>query len=71
MKKLLQLILTVIIVSMFVSCGKGNKIVFGVLTPLSGPAASSGIATKEGMDLAVEEINNSGGILGKKDRINI
>jgi branched-chain amino acid transport system substrate-binding protein len=66
MKKLLQLILTVIIVSMFVSCGKGNKIVFGVLTPLSGPAASSGIATKEGMDLAVEEINNSGGILGKK-----
>jgi len=69
MKKFLQIILTIIVVSMFVSCGKGNKIVMGALIPLSGPGAAVGIGTKEGMDLAVEEINASGGIYGKKIEI--
>ncbi len=38
----------------------------GVIVPLTGEAAAYGIAAKEGMDLAVEEINRNGGVLGKK-----
>lgn len=43
---------------------KGIKI--GVITPLTGDGATYGMATKRGLDLAAEEINNKGGIKGKK-----
>ncbi len=38
----------------------------GVITPLTGPAAEYGIATQKSLDLAMEELNNKGGINGRK-----
>ncbi|KAB7633667.1 ABC transporter substrate-binding protein [Verminephrobacter eiseniae] len=39
---------------------------FGVLLPLTGPAALSGTSIVEGMRLAAEEANAQGGVKGKK-----
>lgn len=55
-------------------CGKktaSNEILIGEFGSLTGGTADFGITTKNGIDLAVEEINNSGGVLGKKIRISI
>lgn len=44
----------------------GDTIKVGVFADLTGTTASFGQSTKNGIELAVEEINNSGGVLGKK-----
>ena len=44
----------------------GDEIVIGVFLSLSGANADFGKTTKNGIDLAVEEINAAGGINGKK-----
>ena len=65
----LTVILTFLIISPL-SCKKKDqqtkKITIGATLPLSGDAAVWGNNTKEGIELAVEEINNNGGVLGKK-----
>lgn len=43
-----------------------DKIVIGVIVGLSGWGADIGAAAKEGVGLAVEEINKKGGVLGKQ-----
>lgn len=43
-----------------------EPIKIGVFAPLSGEAAIYGNAMKKGLDLATEDINNQGGILGRK-----
>lgn len=43
-----------------------DKILIGALAPLTGDAAQYGIAVKNGCNLAVEEINAAGGVLGKQ-----
>lgn len=53
------------------SCGSKNQktddvIRVGVPMPLTGDLAQYGVATKQGIELAIEEINNAGGINGKK-----
>ena len=49
------------------SCGskKTDAIKVGGIAPLSGPYTAYGLECKKGVDLAVEEINKAGGILGK------
>lgn len=42
----------------------GDPIVIGGIMPLSGPAAASGIASQRVMQLAIKNINSSGGING-------
>lgn len=44
----------------------GDTIKIGVYGDLSGPTSSFGQSTKNGIDLAIEEINAGGGINGKK-----
>lgn len=44
----------------------GDTIKVGVYGDLTGPTSSFGQSTKNGIELAVEEINNAGGINGKK-----
>lgn len=39
--------------------------VFGVSAPMTGPRALLGKYTKQGVDMAVEEVNAGGGVLGK------
>ncbi len=42
------------------------QITFGVALPLNGPRAAVGRSIKQGVDLAVADINKSGGVLGKQ-----
>lgn len=43
-----------------------DVIKLGALAPLSGPSAASGQDMKEGYELALAEINEKGGVLGRK-----
>lgn len=47
------------------NAGPANPIRLGVIVDVSGPSASLGIAGRNGMQLAVEEANASGGIKGR------
>ncbi|MHB0897276.1 MAG: ABC transporter substrate-binding protein [Spirochaetales bacterium] len=51
-----------------VSCGGGKsaEIKIGAVSPLTGEAATFGLSTKNGMELAVAEWNAAGGLLGKQ-----
>lgn len=48
------------------AAASGNKITIGGLAPLTGEVSVYGIATNNGVKIAVDEINNAGGILGKQ-----
>lgn len=53
------------------SCSRSheNEITIGAFLSLSGPDSTFGSDTREGMDLAVKEINEAGGLKGKKVRV--
>src|SRR5688572_12501021 len=46
-----------------------DEIRIGEFGSLTGATASFGISTRNGIDLAVEAVNQSGGLMGKKVRI--
>lgn len=48
-----------------VASAAADEIKFGASAPLTGPRALLGKYFKEGVDMAVEEINANGGVLGK------
>jgi len=53
-----------------VSCaGGGSEIRLGGVGPVTGEAATFGVSTKQGIELAVEEWNAKGGVLGKKIKL--
>lgn len=54
-------------VMLLCSCGskKSDTIKVGGIAPLSGSYTAYGLECKKGVDLAVEEINKAGGVLGK------
>ncbi|HHP7243216.1 MAG TPA: ABC transporter substrate-binding protein, partial [Elainellaceae cyanobacterium] len=43
----------------------GEPIKIGLLQPLTGPVAANGIAIRDAAVIAVEEINNEGGVDGR------
>ncbi|MEO8211187.1 MAG: ABC transporter substrate-binding protein [bacterium] len=55
----------------FISCNKSNtdEILIGEYASLTGSEATFGQSSHNGLVLAVEEINNSGGVLGKKIKL--
>ncbi len=55
-----------ILLCLFGVAGAQDMIKFGVHGPMTGPAAETGLAIKTASILAMEEINATGGILGKK-----
>ena len=80
LKKLSVLLILVLFVSLAAGCGGSTKapdskaaasetIKVGAIYPLSGAVASTGQNIKRGIDLAVEDINAKGGVLGKKIEI--
>jgi branched-chain amino acid transport system substrate-binding protein len=46
-----------------------NVIRVGVLMPISGPASYFGVMGKEGIDLALEQINKAGGVAGHQIQV--
>jgi len=49
--------------------GRTGEIVIGEYQALTGATAVFGISTRNGIDMAVDAVNNAGGILGKRVRI--
>lgn len=72
MKKVLTCLLVCLLaVTVFTACSAGTStssdvIRIGVNYELSGDSATYGQSSVEGIEMAVEEINNAGGIKGKK-----
>lgn len=63
----LFVVLALVLAGTFVSCGGGSKeVAVGAVGPVTGAAATFGISTKNGDQLAVDEWNANGGVLGKK-----
>lgn len=56
--------------SLFSACAKKEDVIkIGEYGSLTGTTATFGISTKNGIDLATEELNAAGGLLGKKVQV--
>ena len=68
MKKFVKLVAVALAVFAVCSCGDKatDTIKIGGIFPLSGGVAVYGVECKKGIDLAIEKINEAGGINGKK-----
>lgn len=75
LKRFTVLLTLVMLVSLLAGCsqkpaaGTAETIKIGAVYPLSGALASTGQNIKKGIDMAVEDINAKGGVLGKKIEI--
>jgi branched-chain amino acid transport system substrate-binding protein len=68
MKVLKSISFLIILIFLVISCGLNNNknsIKIGALLPLTGGGANYGKSLKQGIELAVKDINSSGGINGK------
>lgn len=71
MRKNIFLTSAIFLVLSFLSCGKKDEseITIGWIGVLTGEAAPYGVAVRKGTELSVEEVNNSGGIHGRKIKV--
>ena len=53
----------------FIGCDTNKEILIGGIAPVTGEAATFGTSTKNGFDLAVQEVNSKGGLLGKQVKL--
>lgn len=70
-KRMFAILSLLIVASMILpACASGGAgggtIKVGLLAPLSGQVPTFGLSTKEGVEMAVKEWNDKGGVLGKK-----
>lgn len=67
-KRLLALAVAVVMmVSLFAGCaGGGGTIKIGTIQPISGPVSAYGVQSRNAIEMAIKEINDKGGVLGKK-----
>jgi len=66
----LFLIVAVVLAGTFVSCGGGSaEFRLGGVGPVTGAAATFGVSTKQGIEMAVAEWNAKGGVLGKQIKL--
>jgi len=73
-QKLWSGVLLCAVVMTLVSCAGGteadsDEIVIGEYGSLTGTTATFGISSKNGIDMAIEEVNKAGGVLGKSVRV--
>lgn len=64
-----NLIALTLLLAMALSCNKGgggDTILIGNYGSMTGAEATFGISTRDGIQLAVDEVNAAGGVLGKK-----
>jgi len=74
MKRMLMIVCFGMTAALMAGAGLGtasaaDEILIGNVACLTGTAAQYGISTYEGLEVAMEEINGAGGILGKKIQI--
>ena len=70
--RLLTLAAAAALILPVLACGRGrttDEIVIGEYGSLTGGIATFGISTKNGSTMAFDEINNAGGVLGKKIKL--
>lgn len=61
--KVIVILSLVLMLGIFIGCEKkDDAIKIGAILPLTGPASEFGEGNKNGIDLAVEKINNTGGL---------
>lgn len=60
------LISAIFVFSMVISVGAQDTIKIGFFAPITGPAAADGMSAKHAVELGVKDINDAGGIKGKK-----
>ncbi len=60
------LILSVLFLFIAVPCGAQETIKIGFFAPITGPAAADGTSAKHAVELGLKEVNDAGGIKGKK-----
>ncbi len=65
-KKIIILIFITLFILSLYSCKNKEPLTIGFVSPLSGRQSSMGLEEKNGVTLAVEEINSRGGIKGRK-----
>ena len=64
---LVAALITTILISTLTGCkNEATTIKIGGIAPATGPTAAFGIPSKNGYEMAIEEVNENGGILGKK-----
>ena len=71
MKKVSWIVATVFLVTLTISGTASAKPIAGLLFPISGPFSAMGTDMKQGTEIAIEEINAKGGVLGKKVEVMI
>lgn len=69
MKKLFVLIFVLVLGFTVVGCKKTDTVNFGVIGPFTGSLSTYGESVRKGVILAVEELNEAGGVLGKKVKL--
>jgi branched-chain amino acid transport system substrate-binding protein len=71
MKKVLYIAGLIVALGLLAGCNSQKSIVIGGLFPLSGNAATYGQSSKQGIELAIEEVNKAGGIMidGKPQQV--
>ena len=62
MKKFLSMLLVFVLAFVLVGCGEDDTIKIGSCGPTSGSVSIYGLAVKNGVELAIEEINKAGGV---------
>lgn len=69
-KRLLALVVVVVMAaSLLAGCGGGGTIKIGTIQPISGQVSAYGTQSRDAVQLAVDEINAAGGVLGKKMQV--
>lgn len=67
-RRFLALVIVVVLAASLLSgCGAGsNTIKIGTIQPISGPVSAYGTQSRDAIQMAVDEINAKGGVLGKQ-----
>jgi len=66
-KSMILLVILAFVVALLPACSAtSNTIAIGTIMPISGPVSAYGIQSRDATQMAIDEINAAGGILGKQ-----
>lgn len=66
-RKLFSVVVVLMVFGLLIAgCGESKTIKLGAIQPISGQVSAYGTQTRDAINMAIEEINAKGGVLGKK-----